>query len=360
MLEHENGWHRLTSLRLLAERQDLNALGPLERLVKRPKSPLGRAYALDGLAGMGRLSPDVVSLALGDSHPRVRERAAWHAGFLVAENPSMLEELIAKIRDEDIRVRFQLALSLGESTDPSIAAALAELLVKDGGDRWMRDAVISSSAHAVEQLIEILNQNEAWAGGEVGKSVLKSLGEIATRKEEDGGEALKSTSAQSFVSQSMEVIRHEAKKDDVIERYRLAMGDGASVKRGAEVFKKTCASCHDVNQSEGGISPSVASYRNRGVEGILVNVIDPNREVNPQYLNYSVLTNDGILVTGMITAETATSITLTAARDKSETVLRIDVDEINSTGLSLMPENLEKEINEEQMADLMAFVLSGK
>ena len=59
----------------------------------------------------------------------------------------------------------------------------------------------------------------------------------------------------------------------------------------------------------------------------------------------------------MITAETATSITLTSEREKTNTQLRIDIEEIVSTGKSLMPEDLEKEINEQQMADLLAYLL---
>ena len=238
MLEHENGWHRLTALRLLAERQDKAAVEPLVELAESSSSALGRAYAMDGLAGLGQLTSKTVLRALDDSQPRVRERAVWHAGFFVAEEEAVREKLLTMIGDEDLRVRFQLALSLGESTDASIATVLAELLMKDGGDRWIRDAVISSSAHVVESLIKNVRVNKSWSESENGKSVLKNLDEIAARKKEDGGEALKASSASSLVSQSMEVIKHEPKKEDVIERYRLAMGDGASVERGAEVFKK--------------------------------------------------------------------------------------------------------------------------
>ena len=80
--------------------------------------------------------------------------------------------------------------------------------------------------------------------------------------------------------------------------------------------------------------------RNRGREAILLNVLDPNREVNPQFLNYTVTTTAGRVLTGMITAETANSITLTRADNKADTILRIDIDTMISSGVTLMPEGL--------------------
>ena len=96
--------------------------------------------------------------------------------------------------------------------------------------------------------------------------------------------------------------------------------------------------------------------RNRGAETILLNVLAPNREVNPQYMSYAVITTDGRSLTGMIDAETATSVTLRRAENQTDTVLRIDIDEMRSTGVSLMPDGLEKEIDQQAMADLLAYL----
>ena len=86
-------------------------------------------------------------------------------------------------------------------------------------------------------------------------------------------------------------------------------------------------------------------------------MIDPNREVNPQYLNYVLLTQDGRAVTGMVAAETASSVTLRRAESASDTVLRVDIEELKSTGLSIMPEGMEKSINVQDMADIISFLM---
>jgi putative heme-binding domain-containing protein len=96
--------------------------------------------------------------------------------------------------------------------------------------------------------------------------------------------------------------------------------------------------------------------KTRGPEAILLNVLDPNREVNPQFLNYAVLTADGRQLTGIIAAETATSITLKRADNATDTILRIDIDQLKSTGMSLMPEGMEKQVDPQGMADLLEYL----
>ena len=118
--------------------------------------------------------------------------------------------------------------------------------------------------------------------------------------------------------------------------------------------------CHKVEGFGHEIGPNLATIKTRGPETILVNVLDPNREVNPLYLNYAVLTEDGRAMTGMIAAESATSITLRRAESATDTVLRIDIEQLQSTGLSIMPEGMEEAINQQMMADIIAYLMAVK
>jgi len=150
------------------------------------------------------------------------------------------------------------------------------------------------------------------------------------------------------------------RRQDVLAAYQPALAAAGDTARGKIVFQKTCAPCHRLEGTGHEIGPNLATIQNRGAEAILVNVLDPSREVNPQYLNYVLTTTDGRALTGMIATENANSITLQRAEKQSDTVLRQEIDELRSTGLSIMPEGLEKEINVEAMADLIAYLLSVK
>jgi putative heme-binding domain-containing protein len=140
---------------------------------------------------------------------------------------------------------------------------------------------------------------------------------------------------------------------DYAESLKLA-GDKA---RGEELFKKHCSACHKLNGVGHEIGPNLAAMKTRGSEAILTNVLDPNREVNPQFVTYAVVTKEGRVLTGMISAETANSLTLKQAENKEETVLRIDIEELKSTGLSLMPEGLEKNLDKQQLADVIEYLM---
>ena len=108
------------------------------------------------------------------------------------------------------------------------------------------------------------------------------------------------------------------------------------------------------------IGAELAGIKDQGKDAILLNILDPNREVKPQFLSYTLTTDTGRLLTGMITAETANSLTIRRPDGTSDTVLRRNIEELRSTGLSFMPEGLEKQIDLQSMADLLAYLSSIK
>jgi putative membrane-bound dehydrogenase-like protein len=149
----------------------------------------------------------------------------------------------------------------------------------------------------------------------------------------------------------------KARRGDIVASYTDALKLPGDKVRGEELFKKQCSSCHKLGGVGHEIGPNLAAMKARGAEAILTNVLDPNREVNPQYVTYAVTTKDGRTLSGMISAETANSISLKNAENKEETVLRIDIEELKSTGLSLMPEGLEKNLDKQQLADVIEYLM---
>jgi putative heme-binding domain-containing protein len=150
------------------------------------------------------------------------------------------------------------------------------------------------------------------------------------------------------------------RRPEIVEQYRSALAAQGDVERGRAVFRKVCATCHQAEGVGHAIGPNLAAMQARGPEAILVNVLDPNREVNPLYLTYAVITKDGRSLTGMLAGDTATSVTLKRAENLGDTVLRIDIEEMRSMGVSLMPEGLEKQIDVQGMTDLLTYLQAIK
>src|SRR4029079_8800025 len=95
-----------------------------------------------------------------------------------------------------------------------------------------------------------------------------------------------------------------AKRDDVVAKYRKALELQGDAARGREAFRKTCTACHQLEGVGTVVGADLSAIRDRGSESILLNVLDPNREVKPQFLTYVVATDDGRSIAGIITEET--------------------------------------------------------
>ncbi|MCI0457651.1 MAG: CehA/McbA family metallohydrolase [Gemmataceae bacterium] len=142
----------------------------------------------------------------------------------------------------------------------------------------------------------------------------------------------------------------------VLADYKSALPLRARVANGEKVFEKNCMACHQLGTKGHAIGPNLASSPARDPEALLTHILDPNQYVLPNYVQYVLVNKKGRVFTGMIAAQTATSVTLKREKDLSDTILRSDIEELNSTGKSLMPEGVEKDINKQEMADLLAFL----
>jgi putative heme-binding domain-containing protein len=147
-----------------------------------------------------------------------------------------------------------------------------------------------------------------------------------------------------------------ADRGEVISSYKPALALTGDLDRGRTVFRKVCATCHKAEGQGIDVGPNLATVTGRTPEDLLVHVLDPNREVAPNYLNYSVATTDGRVLTGLIAEESANAVTLKRAEGVSDIIPRGRIDSIASTGLSLMPEGLEKGLAPQDFADLIAYV----
>ena len=105
------------------------------------------------------------------------------------------------------------------------------------------------------------------------------------------------------------------------------------------------------------LGPSLTAMKSRGAAAILTNVLDPNREVNPQYQVYNVVTTDGLTFNGIIRSETPTTISLARAENKVDVVNRSEIDEVINSGQSLMPEGLEKVLSPAAMGDIITYLM---
>jgi putative membrane-bound dehydrogenase-like protein len=143
----------------------------------------------------------------------------------------------------------------------------------------------------------------------------------------------------------------------IVEGYRSALDLQADAGRGKAAFQKSCATCHRLENEGIEVGPDLLSaLRNKSSEQLLTDILDPSREVDPRYINYLVTTKAGRTFTGLVAAETASSLTLRRAEKAEDTILRSQIDEVEATPKSLMPEGLEMQLSKQDVADLIAYL----
>jgi putative heme-binding domain-containing protein len=157
-------------------------------------------------------------------------------------------------------------------------------------------------------------------------------------------------------AQALLVDTTAADRQKVITDYQPALTLESDPDRGRALFVKNCQQCHKIGDIGVNVAPDISDSRTKTHEQLLVSILDPNRAIDNNYFSYTVLDTDGVVYTGVIAAETATSVTLKQAEGKEITLLRSDVDEIRNNGVSLMPVGLEKDLDLQQMADLISFI----
>ena len=145
-------------------------------------------------------------------------------------------------------------------------------------------------------------------------------------------------------------------KQDNINRFLPALQMEGNATHGRSLYLERCASCHRLGGQGNALGPDLVSVKSGGKEKLLLNILDPNREVAPNYLSYVVETTSGEMVLGLIANENASSLTLRRANGDESVVLRSNVKYIRSVGVSVMPEGLEAGLSQQDFADLLEYL----
>ena len=151
-------------------------------------------------------------------------------------------------------------------------------------------------------------------------------------------------------------------RGEVIKRFQPALKLTGNPAHGQELFTQLCTVCHRYGDAGAGneIGPNLISVAAHPPEKLLVNILDPNADVQPGYYAYDCRLTDKSSVFGLIAAETANSITFKLPDGTSRAVLRTEIASLQSTRASLMPVGLEAAMDEQKLADLIAFLRGGE
>lgn len=149
----------------------------------------------------------------------------------------------------------------------------------------------------------------------------------------------------------------DGKRKDVIDQYQSALELKGDKKKGMSVYQMNCSMCHQVRGKYGmKLGPDLGTIHAWASSDIMTNTLDPNRSIAHGYDLWSVKLNNGKTIQGIIATETPTAITLKNTEGVETNIARQDITSLIALGMSAMPMDLEKKIDKQQMADLLAFL----
>ncbi len=145
-------------------------------------------------------------------------------------------------------------------------------------------------------------------------------------------------------------------RQPVIDAFASALNLQGNQAHGKKIYEERCISCHRCGGEGFALGPDYVTVKTTGKEKLLTNIIDPNREVRPEFVAYVVETKDDESFVGLVVNETSTSVTLRQAYGKEDVIPRAKIAKMHSQGQSVMPEGLEAGLTPQDMADLLEHI----
>jgi len=343
--------------------------------------PKGRTASLGAMTGatLKRLTVELTPAARAQL---VRLVGLWGDRALDTLGAEIASSLSASVRDERLSEyrRIDAARQLVElrATDLEVARGLLPLMVPPASSELaigLAEVVATSKSPQVgSALVAVLPKLAPGVRARVLRALLRrtdwvpALVEVLER---DSGRLseLALDQKQALAAHPNPEISARAKRllerggglpdpdrQHVIDRLWPQLREGGDPARGKLVYQEQCAKCHRYNGAGGQVGPDLSGMAAIPRQELLIHILDPSRNVEGNFVQYTVATTDGRVLNGLLASESKTSVELIDAEGKRHVVLRDDIDEMTASKKSLMPDGFEKQVSLAAINDLLAFL----
>ncbi|MFO1065933.1 MAG: neutral/alkaline non-lysosomal ceramidase N-terminal domain-containing protein [Pirellulales bacterium] len=169
---------------------------------------------------------------------------------------------------------------------------------------------------------------------------------------------MRSYGDRTFMSRIETVLGKPSNSDraKLVESTLAKLTKSGDHERGAALFKQHCAVCHRSQDKRPLVGPPLENLKSWNDLQWVTAVLDPNKAIEPKYHQYAVQTTAGQTLAGLIEDRSASSLTLVGVDGVRHELLLSDIETLKDLGISVMPEGLETKINQEGLADLLAYL----
>ncbi|HEY2839643.1 MAG TPA: PVC-type heme-binding CxxCH protein [Pirellulales bacterium] len=145
-------------------------------------------------------------------------------------------------------------------------------------------------------------------------------------------------------------------RDAVVAANQAALALAGSAEKGAILFANECLTCHQIKYRGARVGPDLSGVASRPKGALLVDILNPSKEISPDFVNYVMITKSGQVLTGLLAADTAAAVRLRRAGGAEETILRSEIEELRPENRSIMPDGFEEKFKPQDLANLLEFL----
>jgi len=318
-----------------------------------PRRQLAIATALEQLAAR---RPDLAKRAIDESTWDSLRQLANASTISPALQGAAVELLSRSPRAHDQKFLGEFAQA---STDPRSKALYLNAWARQGSsecDRLLLDLLRTGSPTLQATALGLIVGHPTRT-----QQVLDELQQQRLTARQLGAAALKSLTSRASgeVQRQLQSAYDELVNSDrqqVVKQYESCLQLEGDPQRGRQVFKTQCASCHRIGETGISVGPDISDSRTQQPLQLLTSILNPNLAIDNNYFRYVILTVDDQIVEGMVAEETADAIVIRGPENRRTVVGRHEIAELKATGVSMMPEGLETQIDPQAMADLITFI----
>jgi putative heme-binding domain-containing protein len=154
--------------------------------------------------------------------------------------------------------------------------------------------------------------------------------------------------------------RAEPPRREIVDQFARALKPAGSAVRGRQLFQNRCGSCHEIAGANQKLGPDLAKARSGGREKLLVDILDPSREVLLSFATYVLETNSGETLVGVLDDPNGINAVLRQPNGRSIVAPRNQIAALTSRPWSLMPTDAAEGLTVQEVADLIEYVMTGR
>ena len=146
----------------------------------------------------------------------------------------------------------------------------------------------------------------------------------------------------------------------IVAQYADALNLTGDVTRGKHIYEDNCSRCHSPRKAGGRVGPDLSGVNNKSKRELMESILNPSYAIDPRFTNYMVTAKDGRMFDGIIANETPGAITLRGGTEEGDvSILRKNIAEVRASQISMMPDELEKPLGKQGIADVIAYLRAG-